>query len=174
MCNGNTGMIIEFLVFGGGGLLVLLGFIIKDLIAKKKAERGRAEERARQDNQRKRIETLKNKIKEREGLCAIIERKALDLYGEIEKSPYSDHYVGIRVEKIGVNIRGDKWRFDEHGLSNLKKENAENFCLAILQLMREKVWEEDSSLRLSISAYLFETYCSGSLSYKGKPIERSW
>ena len=174
MCNGNTGMIIEFLVFGGGGLLVLLGFIIKDLIAKKKAERGRAEERARQDNQRKRIETLKNKIKEREGLCVIIERKALDLYGEIEKSPYSDHYVGIRVEKIGVNIRGDKWRFDEHGLSNLKKENAENFCLAILQLMREKVWEEDSSLRLSISAYLFETYCSGSLSYKGKPIERSW
>ncbi len=202
MCNGNTGLIIEFLVFGGGGLLVLLGFIIRNLIEKKKAERRRAEERARQEQiakeakkreqmekemervkelkKQKEIETFKNKIKETKELYDVIKSCALyRLYPEIEKMPYRDHSRSVVVTEHGIDYDSlystlNLWYFDTHGLPNLKEEQLEEFCVAVLQLMREIILEKDSGLQLSI--WVEDRYgkVSGYLSYKGKPIEGSW
>lgn len=192
MCNGNTGMIIEFLVFGGGGLLVLLGFIIKDLITKKKAERRRAEERARQEqiandakkreqmeklNKQKRIEDFKNKIKEIKKLYDAIRSWALyHFYPKIENMPYRDHSDSIRVSVGGISSRygGLLFGFDINNLPNLKKEQLDDFCVAVLQLTQEIILEKDNSLQLSISVKSYLNSAEGSLSYKGKPIEGSW
>ncbi len=185
------------LVLGG---IVLLGFIIRlvviKLIEKKEAVKIKAEseelrkwkqERRRIEKEReqmeklkhqKRIETFKNKIKETEKLYDDIKSRALyRLYPAIEKMPYRDHSISFRVKESKIaydNFDIDCWHFDHHGLPDLKEEQLEDFCIAILKLMEEIILEEDNSLHLSIS---FET-CSwmslGTLSYKGKPIEGSW